>query len=482
MVDLETYVENIDRQYIKVLKFMNDLYKHARPQVPLKNIVDYLGNNYSFSDLALYQKSNYSYALVRSTGFLEHESSTEVIQSIYECLDNDQIGISYSDADMEPFKNFYFKFSEVSKFYEYLKPHSPKIEVSNAVSPSHELFKDKPIAEINQYQKNLDDDYLTIDEVITNLNNRAGLFYNYDKIKDLARKKKITPCFYFNGYVCGLTENPFNGLSPNFIANPYTEIMTGYFTYRLLVEQISSQDDYITLPSCEVGNEILIYRLLERQGSTKISYGDGLALFEGKPKSFDDYNNNRKKFSCIAIDEIRFSKRELNSYIASLANTRQHATPAQNDSELLAKLETAQIDNDNLTARLNKASDIYRQNQSEIKELKVKNEQTNAKIADLEKQLSQQADVSAHDSILQTILDESHEHHAPDLSYSIKLWSDLYIDGQIGTDSHSNKANLWINNNTSYGNNTINSSVKRLREVSTPLKDFGGLRSKEIKK
>lgn len=110
----------------------------------------------------------------------------------------------------------------------------------------------------------------------------------------------------------------------------------------------------------------------------------------------------------------------------------------------------------------------------------------NAKIKALESELKKAnaalADAPAHDSILQTILDESHEHHAPDLSYSIKLWSDLYIDGQIGTDSHSNKANLWINNNTSYGNNTINSSVKRLREVSTPLKDFGGLRSKEIKK
>ena len=45
VIDLETYVENTDREYIQVLKFIDDLYKHARPQVPLKNILDYLGDN-----------------------------------------------------------------------------------------------------------------------------------------------------------------------------------------------------------------------------------------------------------------------------------------------------------------------------------------------------------------------------------------------------------------------------------------------------
>lgn len=147
MVDLETYVENIDKQYIKVLKFINDLYKHARPQVSLKNILEYLGNNYSFIDLALYQKFSYSYVLVESTGLLEHENSTEVIQSIYDCLDNGQIGISYSSADMEPFEDFYFKFSEVSKFYEYVDTNSSKKEGFDTISPKHEVMFP------NQYQR-----------------------------------------------------------------------------------------------------------------------------------------------------------------------------------------------------------------------------------------------------------------------------------------------------------------------------------------
>ena len=267
----------------------------------------------------------------------------------------------------------------------------------------HGIFKDGGNAHLKPYQKNLDDDYLTLDEVVTTLNREVDMFCGYDKIRDLARKKKITPCFYFNGYVCKLIQGSLGGLIPALMENPYTEIMTGYFTYRLLVEQISSQDDYITLPSCEVGNEILIHRLLERQGNTNISYGDGLALFESKPQPFDDHHNNRSKFSCIGFDEIRFSKQELDSYIASLTNTSQSNTPAQNDGELLAKLEQLQAENSDLNARLFTARNTYKQNQNEIKELKAQLEKANADNAALNEKLSNKTDVPADVEPLQGI-------------------------------------------------------------------------------
>ena len=255
----------------------------------------------------------------------------------------------------------------------------------------HGIFKDGGNDHLKPYQKNLDDDYLTLDEVVTTLNREVDMFCDYDKIRDLARKKKITPCFYFNGYVCKLIQGSLGGLTPALMENPYTEIMTGYFTYRLLVEQISSQDDYITLPSCEVGNEILIYRLLERQGNTNISYGDGLALFESKPQPFNDHQNNRNKFSCIGFDEIRFSKRELDSYIASIQATSdnhfiEHVKLVESDK--LNQLESLKTKNDELNARLSKASDIYRQNQREIKELTEKKEQADSEKAELIEQLN----------------------------------------------------------------------------------------------
>lgn len=259
----------------------------------------------------------------------------------------------------------------------------------------HGIFKDGSNDLINPYQKNLDDEYLTMDEVVANLNNRAGLSCDYDKIRDLARKRKITPCFYFNGYVCELSPDQSGELSPCFFETPHTEIMTGYFTYRLLVEQISSYDEYITLPHCEMGNEILIYRLLERQGDTQISYGDALALFESRPQPFDDRKNYSNRFGSIGFDEIRFSKQELDNYIASLEPVFSNNSYSKSlqDSELLAKLEKAQAENDDLNARLGTARDTYRLNQSEIKDLKAQLEKVNNDNAALNEQLSKKIDV-----------------------------------------------------------------------------------------
>ena len=321
-----------------------------------------------------------------------------------------------------------------------------------------------------------------MDEVVTTLNSKVDMSCDYDKIRDLARKKKITPCFYFNGYVCKLIQGSLGGLTPALMENPYTEIMTGYFTYRLLIEQISSQDDYITLPSCEVGNEILIHRLLERQGNTNISYGDGLALFESKPQPFDDHHNNRSKFSCIGFDEIRFSKQELDSYIASIQATSdnhfiEHVKLVESDK--VKQLESVKADNNNLTARLNKASDIYRQNQSEIKELKAQLEKVNADNAALNEQLSNKIDAPADDNTLQTILNESHDYHAPDLKHAIQLWIDLYVNDGIKSDSHSNKAAQWISRNTDYAENA-KTSTDRIKEISSPSKYWSPHRKKEV--
>ena len=121
-------------------------------------------------------------------------------------------------------------------------------------------------------------------------------------------------------------------------------------------------------------------------------------------------------------------------------------------------------------------------NEQLIKELAA----AKAEIADLKNQLKQakaeQADAPADDLTLQTILDESHDEHAPDLKHAINLWIDLYINKGVGGGSHSAMANNWIYGNTGYESSTESSPVKRLREITTPLKDFGGQRPKEVKK
>lgn len=257
----------------------------------------------------------------------------------------------------------------------------------------HGIFDDKqtPLVndiygrtyDINQYKKNREDEYLTVSETLDFLNYNTdvnSLSYDHVKLRDIARRKLITPCFYFDGYV-----GSFRGDSNDSDNGFYTEIITGYFTYRLLTEEICRYDDYMKLPN----DGVMIYSILEKQTTEYVDYDD-VFLFYDKPQGLNEAE--KLKLTHIEADEIRFSKRALNSYIASLTNTSQDDVPAQNDSELLTKLETAQADNNNLTARLNKASDIYRQNQSEIKELKAQLEKANADNAALNEQLSNKTD------------------------------------------------------------------------------------------
>mgnify|MGYP003113287709 CR=1 FL=1 len=323
--------------------------------------------------------------------------------------------------------------------------------------------------DINQHKKNREDDYLTLGETLDflNYNNDVNsLIYDHVKLRDLARRKLITPCFYFDGYV-----GSFRGESDKAL---YTEIITGYFTYRLLTEEICRYDDYMKLPN----DGVMIYSILEKRTAEYVDYDD-VFLFHDKPQGLDEAEKSKATY--VEAEEIRFSKRALHSYIASLANTSPDDTPAQNDSELLAKLEKLQAKNDDLDARLSTARDNYRQNQNEIKELKTQLEKSDADYAAFKEQLSNKIDAPADESMLQIILDESHEDHAPDLKHAIQLWIDLYIHCGIKGDSHSSKANIWIKKNTNYVDNAI-SSIGRIREIATPFKDFGAKRSREEEK
>lgn len=233
--------------------------------------------------------------------------------------------------------------------------------------------------DINQHTKNREDDYLTLGETLDFLNHNTDVntsSYDHVKLRDIARRKLITPCFYFDGYV-----GSFIGDSDDRDHGFYTELVAGYFTYRSLAEEICSDDDYMRLPN----DGVMIYSILEKK-TAKFADSSDVFLFYDKPQGLDEAE--KFKLTHIDAEEIRFSKRALSSYIASLTNTSQDDTPAQNDSELLIKLESAQAENDKLNARLNKASEIYRQNKSEIEELKAQLEKANADSAELKEQLS----------------------------------------------------------------------------------------------
>lgn len=265
-------------------------------------------------------------------------------------------------------KTTYFRASDVMSFEPITK---------------HGIFNDKPATvvndvygrtyDINQHKKNREDDYLTLAETLSFLNYND---YDYVRLRDIARRKLITPCFYFDGYVGsfrGDTDDSDNGF--------YTEVIAGYFTYRALAEAICSDDDYMRLPN----DGVMIYSVLEKKTAAYVD-GDDVFLFYDKPQGLEE----AEKFKLAHIDagEIRFSKRALDSYIASIQNTSdnhfiEHVKLVEGD-----KVEQLETKNDELNARLNKASDIYRQNQNEIKELKAQLEKANADSAALNEKLS----------------------------------------------------------------------------------------------
>lgn len=129
---------------------------------------------------------------------------------------------------------------------------------------------------------------------------------------------------------------------------------------------------------------VKIYRIIERKTAEFSDYDDGLFLFYKNPNGFSDIEEARLTY--VADDEIRFSKREIDSYVVSL-NTIKDDTPVKNDSELLAKLTKLQAENEDLNARLSTARNTYNQHRNEIKALKEKNEHSNNEKAKLIEQL-----------------------------------------------------------------------------------------------
>lgn len=298
----------------------------------------------------------------------------------------------------------------------------------------HGIFDDKqtPLVndiygrtyDINQYKKNREDEYLTLAETLNLLNYNADInspSYDHVKLRDLARKRLITPCFYFCGYV-----GSFGGDSSKVLK---TEIMTGYFSYRLLVEEIYNYDDYMKLPN----NGVMIYRVLEKQTAEYMDYDD-VFLFYDKPQGLDEAE--KFKLTHMESEEIRFSKQELNSYIESVTPVSASNEPTAQDSELRIKLETTQAENNDLNARLFTARNTYKQNQNEIKELKAQLEKANADNAALKEQLSKVSAELTAAKIVTTAQplnwQNMSEHiYPPELHLSMMIWQRIYADEEL---------------------------------------------------
>ena len=278
--------------------------------------------------------------------------------------------------------------------------------------------------------------------------------FGLPQLADLCRRGGVTPVFSYAKYV----SNGFIDENEQLVSfNRNKKYFNGYLTLPSLTDLLFQlKETVVTRDACvfeEIGTE---------------NKGAWVTL-ENDMYSKHDYYNEHDYHDCISIGEVHyiginnllFSIEQVQAYISSKRSNEQNKPLP---SETIGDFGNPTI------ARGKPKTDKER-----IIELE-------KELAALKVQLEQQTYMPADESALQTVLNENHKCHAPDLKHAIQLWIHLYIDGAVGDDSHSNKANLWIKNNTPYGDINTNSSVKRLREVTTPLKDFGGQRKKEIEK
>lgn len=117
---------------------------------------------------------------------------------------------------------------------------------------------------------------------------------------------------------------------------------------------------------------------------------------------------------------------------------------------------------ENLNCEIVRLRNLLADQTTEIQDLK-------SKIQELETHPTIQGD---NPDILALILDETQtDRYAPDLVYSIKLWLDVYVNNPKA-DSHNNKANTWIKNNTPYNGEQDDTPTRRIREIATPFRDL----------
>lgn len=120
----------------------------------------------------------------------------------------------------------------------------------------------------------------------------------------------------------------------------------------------------------------------------------------------------------------------------------------------------------------------------ELQQLKLENEKLKAELAEKDQKIKELESLKPKNDmdLLSLIFNESAtEIYAPDLANAIKLWKHLYVENKGAKDSHSSRANHWIDKNTPYkGESSV--EVKRLREVTSPFNSWHNERKNKLNK
>ena len=213
------------------------------------------------------------------------------------------------------------------------------------------------------------------------------------------------------------------------------------------------------------------------------------------PKQEFDYLN-----SVIDKDNLEKYLKSIGKDLSQLLELQEPLTAPtpQTDSQLLQQVadQQATIDQqakeltnlktqiEEVTKQKTSIDSLYNISKILLKSEKEKTQKLTDKLASIEQAgKDTQSNTPADGEPLALVFDSTNANYAPDLVHALNLWLDLYHRNPKDSDSHTNKANIWLKNNTAYeyvkrGDTAMN----RIREIATPLKDFGQQRAKEPKK
>lgn len=121
-MDISEWINKRDKEFVSVLKFVNDLFKKFKVNFPLRQLLEYVLSNFELDNIMLYAKTGATYEVVGRTNVFENETFTEVLNNIYLELDDTQIGINFSEESLAPFKKYYVRADDVADLAPDSKP------------------------------------------------------------------------------------------------------------------------------------------------------------------------------------------------------------------------------------------------------------------------------------------------------------------------------------------------------------------------
>ena len=151
------------RKYIAVNDFVNRLSKTGSigARNSLKVAVEEILEGIPLNDINLYKLERREYLLASQAEKSKYENSAEILRSFYDVLDSDQTGTVTSDREL--FKDFYFKYSEVSYLIgsgaKAIEIEGTELRTNKEMSTSQPRYDDEVSNQVVEKIENMTADY-----------------------------------------------------------------------------------------------------------------------------------------------------------------------------------------------------------------------------------------------------------------------------------------------------------------------------------